>query len=288
MQHFFIITNPSKDPNLENTKKIASFLEQAGCTCKVQVRGEADGQGDAYTDAARIPSQTQCILVLGGDGTLIEAARDTALLEIPLLGINLGSLGFLAEVEKSGIEGALQQLLEDKFSLERRMMLSGGVYRDGACLQNLHALNDIVITRSGSMQIIHFHVYVNGQFLNEYNADGVILSTPTGSTGYNLSAGGPIVEPRAKLLVLTPICPHTLNTRSIVLSAEEEVVIEMAEGKKKLPLQAEVNFDGGHGMALQTGDRILVRKSEKTTDIVKLNQVSFLETLHKKMSENES
>ena len=288
MQHFFIITNPSKDPNLENTKKIASFLEQAGCTCKVQVRGEADGGGDAYTDAACIPSQTQCILVLGGDGTLIEAARDTALLEIPLLGINLGSLGFLAEVEKSGIEGALQQLLEDKFSLERRMMLSGGVYRDGACLQNLHALNDIVITRSGSMQIIHFHVYVNGQFLNEYNADGVILSTPTGSTGYNLSAGGPIVEPRAKLLVLTPICPHTLNTRSIVLSAEDEVVIEMAEGKKKLPLQAEVNFVGGPGMALQTGDRILVRKSEKTTDIVKLNQVSFLETLHKKMSENES
>lgn len=286
MQHFFIITNPSKDPNLENTKKIASFLEQAGCTCKVQVRGEADGQGDAYTDAACIPGQTQCILVLGGDGTLIEAARDTALLEIPLLGINLGSLGFLAEVEKSGIEGALQQLLEDRFSLERRMMLSGGVYRDGACLQNLHALNDIVITRSGSMQIIHFHVYVNGQFLNEYNADGVILSTPTGSTGYNLSAGGPIVEPRAKLLVLTPICPHTLNTRSIVLSAEDEVVIEMAEGKKKLPLQAEVNFDGGHGMALQMGDRILVRRSEKTTDIVKLNQVSFLETLHKKMSEN--
>lgn len=288
MQHFFIITNPSKDPNLENTKKIASFLEQAGCTCKVQVRGEADGRGDAYTDAARIPSQTQCILVLGGDGTLIEAARDTALLEIPLLGINLGSLGFLAEVEKSGIEGALLQLLEDRFSLERRMMLSGGVYRDGACLQNLHALNDIVITRSGSMQIIHFHVYVNGQFLNEYNADGVILSTPTGSTGYNLSAGGPIVEPRAKLFVLTPICPHTLNTRSIVLSAEDEVVIEMAEGKKKLPLQAEVNFDGGHGMVLQTGDRILVRRSEKTTDIVKLNQVSFLEALHKKMSENGS
>lgn len=286
MNNFYIVTNVTKDKSLETTDYIEKYLTEHGRHVTVMVRGGIEKGMQEDKHLLQIPPETDCILVLGGDGTLLQTARDTVGLGIPLLGINLGTLGFLAEVEKSGIEGALQQLLEDKFSLERRMMLSGGVYRDGACLQNLHALNDIVITRSGSMQIIHFHVYVNGQFLNEYNADGVILSTPTGSTGYNLSAGGPIVEPRAKLLVLTPICPHTLNTRSIVLSAEDEVVIEMAEGKKKLPLQAEVNFDGGHGMALQTGDRILVRKSEKTTDIVKLNQVSFLETLHKKMSEN--
>ena len=121
--------------------------------------------------------------------------------------------------------------------------------------------------------------------MNEYNADGIIISTPTGSTGYNLSAGGPIVEPKARLMVITPICPHTLNTRSIVLSAEDEVVVEMVNGKGSEAFQAEVNFDGSHMAPLEAGDRIVITESEKMTDIVKLSKRSFVETLHKKMSE---
>ena len=165
------------------------------------------------------------------------------------------------------------------------LMLDGQLFRGETCMDTSYALNDIVITRSGSMQIIHFHIYVNGQFLNEYNADGVILSTPTGSTGYNMSAGGPIVEPGAKLLVITPICPHTLNTRSVVLSGEDEVVVEMAAWKKDVLFRAEVNFDGGHAAMLRMGDRIRVARSQRTVKIVKISQVSFLEALHKKMSE---
>ena len=134
------------------------------------------------------------------------------------------------------------------------------------------------------MQIIHFHIYVNGQFLNEYDGDGVIISTPTGSTGYSMSAGGPIVEPAARLMVITPICPHTLNTRSIILSADDEIAVEMVSERGERREQAEVNFDGSHGVALRANDKIYVTRSERTTDIVKLNQMSFLEILHKKMS----
>lgn len=285
MKHFFIITNPLKDKGLETTKRIAGFLEQAGCVCQVQVKTEAEAADCNYTRASEILPETECILVLGGDGTLIEAARDTIELNIPLLGINLGALGFLAEVERSNIENALTLLIQDAYQIEKRMMLGGQIYRGEMCVESSYALNDIVITRSGSLQIIHFHIYVNGQFLKGYDADGVIISTPTGSTGYSMSAGGPIVEPKAKLIVVTPICPHTLSTRSIVFSAEDEIVIEMVAGKKDIPLQTEANFDGGHVVALEKGDRIVVTGSDKTTDIVKLSQVSFLEALHKKMSE---
>ena len=285
MKHFFMITNPLKDPGLETTKRIEKFLTEAGCACIVQVQSDSEEIGGMYTNASRIPKDTECILALGGDGTLIEAARDTIDLDIPLLGINLGSLGFLTGVEKANIEHALNLLIQDEYELENRMMLNGQVYRGDTCVESSHALNDIVITRNGSLQIIHFHIYVNGQFLKGYNADGVIISTPTGSTGYNMSAGGPIVEPKAKLVVVTPICPHTLNTRSIVFSAEDEIVIEMVAGKKDVPLRVEANFDGGHVAALEKGDRIVITKSEKTTDIVKLSHVSFLEALHKKMSE---
>lgn len=306
MKHFFIIANPFKDPELETAKLIGNFIIQAGGSCNIQVRGGEQGQNgkicrkndnalqqnggardqnSTYTDTSEIPPETECILVLGGDGTLIEAARDTSGLNIPLLGINLGSLGFLAEVEKAGVTEALTRLLSDSYQIESRMMLTGWISRGGRRVECSHALNDIVITRSGSLQIIHFHIYVNGQFLNEYSADGVILSTPTGSTGYNMSAGGPIVEPSAKLIVITPICPHTLNARSIVLSAEDEIVIEMAEGKKDAPFRAEVNFDGGHASPLTLGDKVIVTRSERTTDIIKLSQASFLEVLHKKMSE---
>ena len=147
-------------------------------------------------------------------------------------------------------------------------------------------MNDIVISRCGSLQILKFHIYVNGQFLNTYSADGMIVATPTGSTGYNMSAGGPIVEPGARLLLLTPICPHTLNTRSIVLSAEDEIVIEIPEGRDGHEQSVEANFDGSHKVTLKTGDRIEISKAVKTTGILKLNTESFLTVLHKKMSES--
>ena len=283
MEYFYIITNQEKDNKLEVTNKIRKILEENGKRVDMYIQKRALGDA-SYTDAQIIPDDVDCILVLGGDGTLLQAARDVVEKEVPLLGINLGTLGYLAEVEKSGIESALQQVVAGNYHLEKRMMLTGQIIRDGYVLENTHALNDVAITRGGSLQIIDFDIYVNGQFLNGYSADGIIISTPTGSTGYNLSAGGPIVEPKAELLVLTPICPHTLNTRSIILSAEDVVSVEVKPARDGRKLEVEANFDGRHRVLLQEGDRIQIARSKKTTEIVKLSEVSFLEVLHKKMS----
>ena len=295
MNHFYIITNGHKDYNLEKTNEIRKYLEKCGKKCTVQVKEPGKEQG--YTDAAQIPEDVDCILVLGGDGTLLQAARDIMERDIPLLGINLGTLGYLAEIEESGIYGALNQLLEGGYEVEQRMMLAGRIVR-GEIHRKRHAengyqqdeteksyaLNDIVITRSGSLQIIRFRICVNGQFLNEYQADGVIVATPTGSTGYNLSAGGPIVEPKAELILITPISPHTLNTRSIILAPSDVVEIEIGGGREGRVQQVEVNFDGSHNVTLYTGDKVIIERAVRATGIVKLNKASFLEVLHKKLS----
>lgn len=228
--------------------------------------------------------EAACALVLGGDGTVLRAARNMMDMDIPLLGINLGTLGYLAEVEIAAIEEALNKLLEGRFIQEERMMLVGRVYKHGT-EEEKFALNDIVISRCGSLQVLSFQIYVNGQFLNSYSADGMIVATPTGSTGYNMSAGGPIVEPGARLLLMTPICPHTLNTRSIVLAPDDEIRIEIPEGKDGQMQRVEASFDGSDRICLQTGDSVVVCRADKTTGILKLNTESFLTVLHKKMSE---
>ncbi|MBR6003946.1 MAG: NAD(+)/NADH kinase, partial [Lachnospiraceae bacterium] len=205
--------------------------------------------------------------------------------EIPLLGVNLGSLGYLAEVEKSNITSALSDLISGEYFIEERMMLEGTIIRDGNVVTRTVALNDISVLKSQPFRAINFDVYVNGQFLKSYGADGVIVSTPTGSTGYNLSAGGPIVEPCADLLVLTPVCPHTMNSRSIVLAGEDEVYIEIKEAKNGGDQVAFAMSDGAAHFDLKTGDSFIMRRSDKRTRIIKLNKVSFLEILQRKMND---
>ncbi len=274
MKKFFLITNEAKDPDGAFTNKITTFIEKHGgeAICVKNERQALAEKGMAGID---------CALVLGGDGTLLRAAGNMMDSDIPLLGINLGTLGYLAEVESTCAEESLEMLLKDEFVREERMMLSGRV----TAREERYALNDIVISRCGSLQILNVRIYVNDRFLNDYCADGVIVATPTGSTGYNLSAGGPIVEPSARLLLLTPICPHTLNTRSIVFSPEDEITVEIPEGKDGHEQVVEANFDGSNTITLRTGERIRIRRSDKTTGIVRLNTESFLTVLHKKMSE---
>lgn len=277
MKRFYLITNEVKDPQGGITQKIISYLENHGASA-VCVKNEKQmlmhfgGQG------------TDCALVLGGDGTMLRAARNMMDSDIPLVGINLGTLGYLAEVESAHVEEALDKLLQDDFIRENRMMLSGRVEKQEKTQED-YALNDIVISRCGSLQILTFHIYVNGQFLTTYCADGMIMATPTGSTAYNLSAGGPIVRPGAKMILLTPICPHTLNTRSIVFAPEDEIAIEIPRGKDGGLQRMEASFDGSQKITLQTGDRIVVRRADKTIGILKLNTESFLAVLHKKIGE---
>ena len=282
MKHFYLITNEVKDPEGFYTRKITAYLAAHGG--KVVCADHAASYSELCKPDLAKPEVPDCILVLGGDGTLLRAARNLLNQDIPLLGINLGTLGYLAEVEIAAIEEALDKLLADRFTREERMMLEGQVRRQDMTEQN-YALNDIVISRCGSLQVLTFQIYVNGQFLNSYSADGMIVATPTGSTGYNMSAGGPIVEPGASLLLLTPICPHTLNTRSIVLAPDDEIRIEIPKGKDGQRQAVEASYDGSHKVRLQTGDSIVIRRADKTTGILKLNTESFLTVLHKKMSE---
>lgn len=282
MKKFYIYTNPTKDPNLEFTNQICGYIKDHNKEAILFSHDEM-----LLSQKPRIDLSADCILVLGGDGTLLKAARDTAETKIPLIGVNLGTLGFLAEVEKQSVWECLDRLMEDKYEVEERLLLDGEVLRNGKTVFRTHALNDVVVNRFGPLMVLSLDVLVNGQLLNKYQADGILVATPTGSTGYNLSAGGPIVEPAAKLMVMTPICPHTLNFRSIILSADDTIEIVIKEGRDGQLQQADVNFDGSMAFRLQTGDCIRVKQSRQVIGLVRMGKESFLKTLHKKMSENE-
>ena len=231
-----------------------------------------------------MPDEVECVLVIGGDGTLLQAARDLVERQLPLLGINMGTLGYLAEVDRKGIEPALERLLAGEYQIVSRMMISGEVYHQGKKVMEDLALNDIVIGRYGRLRIIDFKIYVNGEYLNRYSADAMVISTPTGSTGYSLSAGGPIVSPEASMLLMTPVAPHTLNTRSIILPDDAEITVEMLPGHSRSGDDAEVTFDGDTSVRLTCTDKVVIRKAVKKTRLIKINQISFLEVLRTKMN----
>lgn len=277
MERFYIITNTLKDKDYKITQEIQTYIEQNGGEC---ILSEKDGDGHILPES--IPKDVDCALVLGGDGTMIRAARELGEHSIPLLGINLGTLGYLAEVEVKDLKDALTFLLQGKPDIEERMMIEGTVEH---VVKDV-AINDIVLTRQGGLRIVQFAVYVNGILLNTYLADGLIISTPTGSTGYNLSAGGPVVEPTASIFVLTPICSHALNTSSIVLSAKDKIEIEVCRGRYGREEHVLLNFDGTDGIPLVTGNRVCIQKAKATTKLVKLSKESFMKTMRKKMKGN--
>jgi Predicted sugar kinase len=284
MDRFYIITNSLKDKELLVTKKIKNYLLAHGKSCMIQEeKGLGKRQKYRFTDADLIPEETQCIIVVGGDGTLIQAARDTIDKQIPLLGVNLGTLGYLTAVETHNTDWALDNLMMDKYYLEKRMMIKGRAYRGSMKLVEDIALNDIVIGRYGHIRMVNFKIYVNGEFLHSYDADGIIVSTATGSTGYSLSVGGPIVAPHSMMILVTPVAPHTLNSRSIVLSSHDKIEIEVGEGRKLDEEEVEVAFDGDAFMRMVTGDRLIVEKADKDTKLLKISHTSFLQVLREKI-----
>ncbi len=281
MDNFYMITNRLKDADNRITNELRDYIIGRGKQCTLAQKDE-----DGYLIEGTLPEKMDCAIVLGGDGTLIRAARELVKYHrtVPLLGINLGTLGFLAEVELQDYPAALERVFQDSVTLEERMMLRGEV--EGRESADYTAVNDIVITRDGSLRVVHFNVYVNGILLNSYMADGVIISTPTGTTGYNLSAGGPVVEPTASMIVITPICSHALNTSSIVLSAEDRIEVELCQGRYGKVEQAIVTFDGADMLPISTGDKVIVQKAEESTRFIKLGTESFMKTMRKKMKGN--
>ena len=284
MKKFYIIANSEKDEGMQVAGMTARYLESHGCFCVIR---PATSRGREpfhhYTDINHIPEDVECVIVLGGDGTLLQAARDVVSRQIPLLGINLGTLGYLAEIDRESIEPALNHLMADEYVLENRMMLQGKVYHKGKMIAEDVALNDIVIGRDGPLRVIGFNNYVNGEFLNSYKAVGIIMSTATGSTGYSLSAGGPIVSPETNIMIMTPVAPHTLNTRSIIFPAGDEIAVEITHGVQMGQGKAIASFDGDTNISMTLGDKVVIRRSVQDTKIVKISNISFLEVLRKKM-----
>ena len=277
MDKFYIITNSDKDKEFQITNEIVSYLKKNGKKCQVQQAERKLEGAYHYTNPELIPEGTQCILVLGGDGTLLQAARDVVYRKIPMLGINLGTLGFLAEVDRQSIHAALDKLIADDYEIEERMMLTGTVWHGDKIIGQDIALNDIVIGREGPLRVVRF------VYLNSYNADGIIIATPTGSTGYSLSCGGPIVSPNAAMTLMTPIAPHTLNTRSIIFPEEDVITVELGEGRRQVQEQGLASFDGDTEIPIVTGDRIVIQKASASVKILKLNHLSFVEVLRQKM-----
>ncbi|RHV88910.1 NAD(+)/NADH kinase [Lachnospiraceae bacterium OF09-33XD] len=285
MKSFYIITNRIKDKDLSVTGQIADYIRGHGKQCFLREDFLNGQERDSRcTDLSMIPPEADCIIVLGGDGTLLQAARDVVDRQIPLFGINLGTLGYLAEIDRQSIYPALDHLMEGNYEIEQRMMLYGSVYRGEEKLDRDIALNDIVISRENGLRVIELNTYVNHARLNTYHADGIIIATPTGSTGYSLSAGGPIISPAAALFLMTPLAPHTLGSRSVVLPPENEITIEIGPGRDEKIEEAVAYFDGDTRVPMLTGDRIEISRSRKDTLIVKIHNSSFLETLSRKMS----
>ena len=240
----------------------------------------------AYTDYSLVPKDTEAIIVIGGDGTLIHAAKDLISLNIPLIGINFGTLGYLAEIESDSpdsVKKALDALIDDNYSIENRMLLEANVIRNGEVVYKDIALNDVVINRTGTLNVMDFNVCVDNEFLNCYHADGVIISTPTGSTGYNLSAGGPVAMPTAEIIMVTPVCAHTLNSRSIVFSADITIEIEVLKNAKDLRIKKIVACDADNECQLMPGDKVVITKAGETVRVIKLHKTSFIELMGKKM-----
>ncbi len=273
MKKFYIVVNEDKENAGALGKRIQDALTKRGCSARLSDRIPEDG----------VPDGTECIVTLGGDGTLIRAARSLDGKRIPLVGINLGGLGYLTQVGRGGnVEELLDALCENRFEVQDRMMLKGIVYKNGKKAAESAALNDIVVSREGRLRILKLRIYVDGRFLNEYSADGMIVSTPTGSTAYNLSAGGPIAQPDGQLMILTPVCPHTLTSRAIVFGPESRICIEIPETADGGQTAA---FDGDLVVKLSGGDYLEITRAETAVRVLRLDNRSFLDILKDKMYE---
>jgi NAD+ kinase len=283
MNNFLIITNQAKDPDLTIANRIKECFLEADDNTKVEFAKVERVEGKfRFTNPENVSDDVECVITVGGDGTLLQAARDLGKLKIPFIGINRGTLGYLSEVSTDGLQSMADKLIHNDFSVEKRMMLEGKVVRDGKEICQSIALNDIIISRVAGM--VDLSINVNGKYLATYFADGIIVSTPTGSTAYNLSAGGPIIEPSAEIILITPVCPHTISARPLILSEQDEISIKIGNIRGNTRI-AVVSYDGDMVLELKEEDTITINKSKQTTEIIKLSDQSFIEVLKVKMGD---
>lgn len=278
--------NPYRDRGLKAAQTAKSILEQAGVrvlmclpfTLEEDSRVELP-QGMTFTQLKEGLAQADVLVCFGGDGTILHAAKDAEAYKVPILGVNMGSVGFMAELEHSELS-QLAKLPAGEYTVESRMMLDVRVLRGNKAVFRDIAFNDAVLTKGAVARVVDLAVYGDKVLISQFAGDGVIISTPTGSTAYSMSAGGPIVEPTAQSIVVTPICAHAFQAKAFVLDARRLVSVRMGFDRRKT---AYLSVDGGRAFKLQHGDRVEITRSQRQTRLVKLTGRSFYEILNQKL-----
>jgi NAD+ kinase len=275
-----IVYKHDHEPARHEAENLQVWLEERGVRVFSEEMSPKGRMNESAEDLLIGHDALKCLIVLGGDGTMLGAARKVGRYGVPILGVNLGGLGFLTSIPLKKLYPCIEMMLNNSLEIENRLMLETKVLRDGIEACRFPTLNDVVINKGALARIIDLDVYINDEFLTTFRADGLIISTPTGSTGYNLSAGGPILYPTASNLILTPICPFTLTNRPLILPESVIVSIIMAkESEEKVSL----TFDGQVGFELLHGDRIIISKSESRIKLYKSPDQTYFEILRAKM-----
>ncbi len=284
-----IVSNNQKEKAIETAKEIHDFLVKKDCSVSLLKK---DVMPSKYSLSSigdkEFEEKVDYIISVGGDGTFLRAAKYAFKREVPIMGVNMGNLGFLAEIETKKLYTALENLLKEEFIIENRMLIEGRIIRNGKELEKRSlpyvALNEFVVTRSMTEKIIKISLTANGYPVSEFGADGLIISTPTGSTAYSLSAGGPVVEPTNEVLIITPICPHTLYNRSIIFDPDTKIEVRIGSKNKENSL----SIDGvKNPINLINNDILRVSKSKLKVKLISFNHNIFFKVFKEKLLERD-
>ncbi|HHU90290.1 MAG TPA: NAD(+)/NADH kinase [Clostridiaceae bacterium] len=279
MKKVGIVIGKNKDINYIYTNQIAEKLLERGVEVIV-APAIKDSLNTDVTETDSVYRDSDFIICVGGDGTFLKAARGAFPYKKPLLGVNKGTVGFLAEVETGEIDMAIDKIVAGQYHIQPRMVLDVEVIRNGKSVYKNIAINDAVVSRMALSRIIRLKVMMDGEFVDSYASDGVIVSTPTGSTGYSLSAGGPIVAPDMRLMLVSPICPHILYSRSFIIADTKTITISIAGSKE---VDAILTLDGQEGFPIEPNDIVSVRASKDSVFFATVKQVNFYDVLRAKI-----
>jgi len=275
-----LMVNYKKEKTRETACRIIDWLNSKKLkVCIEGNKGKEIGKEELNCPTEKFLKEADLIISLGGDGTLLRAARLAAAEDIPVFGVNLGGLGFLTQIGIDDLEKSLEKLYQGRYFLDERMMVSCIVKRKEEEIKKFTALNDVVIGKGAFARIICLATYVNNDYVITYSADGLVVSTSTGSTAYSLSAGGPIVNPNINSIILTPICPHTLSARPFIIGENDQVKITLESSEEKVM----VTIDGQEGFTLRPNDEVIIKKSDYKARLITFKEKSFYAVLREKL-----
>ena len=283
MKRVILTPNPYRDKNFNTVRNAAEVLRCCGIDARICLPFELDRTYELPRDLRfcrldREINDADAVVCFGGDGTILHMAKTATRHGVPILGVNIGTMGFMAEVEGTELQ-LLERLADDAYTLDERMMLDVTVHRGRDIIFHDIGLNDTVITKGAVARIVHLSVHCDGIQAMEFGGDGVIIATPTGSTAYSLSAGGPIVEPEAHSILVTPICAHDVASRGFVASDKRVITVEMTKNARR---NAFLSVDGGRSVKMNIGDVVTVRKSNLKTQLIRLKDRSFYDVVNMK------